>query len=141
MRSKPFIKANLYIVTDIMLAIALLLFVTLIFEKDEIVRLMTLGASAYSIGIASFFATLQIFQGKTTVKNLSQNTIYAKLENGSDTFAVNPKKKGYDIDEIKINDVVYQVGTSCHTVVRKDGSIKVKSFTGKIINKILEAKN
>ena len=141
MRSKPFIKANLYIVTDIMLAIALLLFVTLIFEKDEIVRLMTLGASAYSIGIASFFATLQIFQGKTTVKNLSKNTIYAKLENGSDTIIVPPQKKGYDIDEIKINDVVYKVGTSCHTVVRKDGSIKVKSFTGKIINKILESKN
>lgn len=133
----PFIKANLYAVTDVMLVFAFLLLLVAIFEKDKMVRLMMIGGFATSVGFAGFSAGAQIFQGKTTVKNRSKNSICAKQEEGGDTFEVLSGNKGYDIDGIKSNGVVYKIGDSCHAVVRKDGKIKIQSFTGKFVNKVI----
>ena len=133
----PFIKANLYAVTDVMIVVALLLFLIAIFEKDKMVKLMMIGFSSIPAGIACFSVGAQVFHGKTTVKNRSKNSICAKPEEGSDTFEVLPGKNGYDIDGIKSNGVVYKIGDSCHAKVRRDGTVKVKSFTGRAINKFI----
>ena len=133
----PFIKANLYAVTDVMIVVALLLFLIAIFEKDKMVKLMMIGGFATSVGVAGFSASAQIFHGKTMVKNRSKNSICAKSEEDSNTFEVLPGKNGYDIDGIKSNGVVYKIGDSCHAKVRNDGTVKVKSFTGRAINKFI----
>ena len=134
----PFIKANLYAVTDVMLVVALLFVLVAIFEKDKMVKLMMMGGFATSVGFAGLSAGAQIFQGKTVVKNRSKNSIYAKPEEGSDTFEVLPGKNVHDIDGIKSNGTVYKIGDSCHAVVRKDGSVKIKSFIGRLINKYID---
>ncbi len=134
----PFIKTNLYAVTDVMLVIAVLLLLYAVFvEKDKMVKLMMIGGFATSVGVAGFSAGAQIFHGKTTVKNRSKKSICAKPEEGCDTFEVLPGKNGYDIDGIKSNGVVYKIGDSCHAKVCKDGTVKIKSFTGRAINKII----
>ena len=133
----PFIKANLYAVTDIMIVVALLLFLIAIFEKDKMVKLMMVGGFATSVGVAGFSASAQIFYGKTTVKNRSKKSICAKSEEDSNTFEVVPGKNGYDIDGIKSNGVVYKIGDSCHAKVCTDGTGKVKSFTGRALNKFI----
>jgi hypothetical protein len=133
----PFIKTNLYAVTDVMLVFALLLFLASIFEKDKKAVPALLAACGVSVIVGSSAFVSQILQGKTTVKNRSKNSICAKPEEGSDTFNVLPGENGYDIDGIKSNGVVYKIGDSCHAKVSDDGTVKVKSFTGKIVNKII----
>ena len=133
----PFIKTNLYAVTDVMLVFALLLFLASIFEKDKKAVPVLLAACGVSVIVGSSAFVAQILQGKTTVKNRSKNSICAKPEEGSDTFNVLPGENGYDIDGIKSNGVVYKIGDSCHAKVSDDGTVKVKSFTGKIVNKII----
>ena len=133
----PFIKTNLYAVTDVMLVFALLLFLASIFEKDKKAVPALLAACGVSVIVGSSAFVSQILQGKTTVKNRSKNSICAKPEEGSDTFNVLPGENGYDIDGIKSNGVVYKIGDSCHANVSDDGTVKVKSFTGKIVNKII----
>ena len=133
----PFIKINLYAVTDVMLVFALLLFLASIFEKDKKAVPALLAACGVSVIVGSSAFVSQILQGKTTVKNRSKNSICAKPEEGSDTFNVLPGENGYDIDGIKSNGVVYKIGDSCHAKVSDDGTVKVKSFTGKIVNKII----
>lgn len=133
----PFIKTNLYAVTDVMLVFALLLFLVAIFEKDKKAVPALLAACGVSVIVGSSAFVSQILQGKTTVKNRSKNSICAKPEEGSDTFNVLPGENGYDIDGIKSNGVVYKIGDSCHAKVSDDGTVKVKSFTGKIVNKII----
>lgn len=133
----PFIKTNLYAVTDVMLVFALLLFLASIFEKDKKAVPALLAACGISVIVGSSAFVSQILQGKTTVKNRSKNSICAKPEEGSDTFNVLPEENGYDIDGIKSNGVVYKIGDSCHAKVSDDGTVKVKSFTGKIVNKII----
>ena len=133
----PFIKTNLYAVTDVMLVFALLLFLASIFEKDKKAVPALLAACGVSVIVGSSAFVSQILQGKTTVKNRSKNSICAKLEEGSDTFNVLPGENGYDIDGIKSNGIVYKIGDSCHAKVSDDGTVKVKSFTGKIVNKII----
>jgi hypothetical protein len=133
----PFIKTNLYAVTDVMLVFALLLFLASIFEKDKKAVPALLAACGVSVIVGSSAFVSQILQGKTTVKNRSKNSICAKPEEGSDTFNVLPGENGYDIDGIKSNGVVYKIGDSCHAKVSDNGTVKVKSFTGKIVNKII----
>lgn len=133
----PFIKTNLYAVTDVMLVFALLLFLASIFEKDKKTVPALLAACGVSVIVGSSAFVAQVLQGKTTVKNRSKNSICAKPEEGSDTFNVLPGENGYDIDGIKSNGVVYKIGDSCHAKVSDDGTVKVKSFTGKIVNKII----
>jgi hypothetical protein len=133
----PFIKTNLYAVTDVMLVFALLLFLASIFEKDKKAVPALLAACGVSVIVGSSAFVSQILQGKTTVKNRSKNSICAKPEEGSDAFNVLPGENGYDIDGIKSNGVVYKIGDSCHAKVSDDGTVKVKSFIGKIVNKII----
>lgn len=133
----PFIKTNLYAVTDVMLVFALLLFLASIFEKDKKAVPVLLAACGVSVIVGSSAFVSQILQGKTTVKNRSKNSICAKPEEGSDTFNVLPGENGYDIDGVKSNGVVYKIGDSCHAVVRKDGTVNIKSVTGKVVNKII----
>lgn len=133
----PFIKVNLYAVTDAMLVFALLLFLLAIFEKDKMVKLMMVGFSCIPASIACFSTGAQIFHGKTTVKNHSGRSICAKPEEGCDTFNVQAGKNIYDIDGVKSNGIVYKIGDSCHAIVRKDGTVKIQSFTGRFINKFV----
>lgn len=131
----PFIKANLYAVTDVMLVIALLLFLLAIFEKDKMVKLMLIGGFATSVGFAGFSTAAQIFQGRTTVRNRSKNTVCAKPDEGGGAFDVTPGQTVYDVDGIKSNGTVFKVGDSCHAAVRKDGSVRIMSLTGRLINR------
>lgn len=101
------------------------------------VRLMMIGGFSTSIGIAGFSTSVQVLQGKTTVKNRSGKSNCVKPEEGCDPFVVQAGKNGYDIDGVKSNGVVYKISDSCHAVVRKDGSVNIKSVTGKIVNKII----
>ena len=58
------------------------------------------------------------------------------------TFVITPEQDGFEFNpdtisnKTKIKKTVYKVCDGCHAVVHEDGSVKVKSVTGKIINSV-----
>ena len=127
-----FVKADLYTATDVFILLALILMLLAVVkkEKDYAVGMGLLGMAA-----CASFVTQTLF-GKTKVKNDSENSVCAKPEEGDENIDVVPGAELYDIDGVKSNGTVYKIGDGCHAVVKKDGTVKVKSFTGRLANYI-----
>ena len=127
---KKFIKVNLYAAVDKIAVVTLLLLVaTIVHEK-----MLGLAIATFSVGSAMLAA--QVLFGKAKIENESGETIYTKGEEDCDTTELLPGNSRYDIDGVKVKGTIYKVCDGCHAVVHEDGSVKVKSITGKIINSV-----
>ena len=127
---KKCIKTNLYAAVDVMAVIAVILLLTTIVHK----KMFALACVSGGVGIV--MAGLQTLLGKVKIENESGETIYTKGEEDCDATELLPGNSRYDIDGVKIKKTVYKVCDGCHAVVHEDGSVKVKSVTGKIINSV-----
>ena len=127
---KKCIKTNLYAAVDVMAVIAVILLLATIVHK----KMFALACVSGGVGIA--MAGLQTLFGKAKIENESGETIYTKGEEDCDATELLPGNSRYDIDGVKIKKTVYKVCDGCHAVVHEDGSVKVKSITGKIINSV-----
>ena len=129
---KKCIKTNLYAAVDKMAVATVILLVIAIVGKSE-----TLGKCVWgSLAITGLLGFIQMILGKTNIENKSGETIYTKSEEDCDATELLPGNSRYDIDGVKIKKTVYKVCDGCHAVVHEDGSVKVKSVTGKIINSV-----
>lgn len=127
---KKFIKVNLYAAVDKIAVVTLLLLVaTIVYEK-----MLGLAIATFSVGSAMLAA--QVLFGKAKIENESGETIYTKGEEDCDATELLPGNSRYDIDGVKVKGTIYKVCDGCHAVVHEDGSVKVKSITGKIINSV-----
>ena len=128
---KKTIKRNLYAASDVMAVIALLLlFLSMVEKKSG----MFIGA-CFAGGIGLVTAGIQGLKGRAKIENESGETVYTKSEEGCDAVEMAPGTR-YDIDGVKSKGVVYKLGDGIHGVVRKDGTVKVKSLTGRLANYI-----
>lgn len=128
-------KQNLYAVTDIMGAITLLLLIAFIAtgKKKEILF------SAGVVGCTGILtAGVHGMFGKSKIENESGETICTKGEEDCDATELLSGSARFDIDGVKSNGTVYKLGNGIHGVVRKDGTVKVKSLTGKCLNWIFD---
>jgi len=129
---KKSIKKNLYAAVDVMAVVTLLLLVAAIAKKSE---KMWIGVGVSSImGGAALIA--QGLKGQAKIENASGETAYTKSEEGCDAVELEPGMERYDIDGVKNHGTVYKVGNGCHAVAHKDGTVKVKSLTGRLANYI-----
>lgn len=129
---KKSIKKNLYAVVDVMALVTLLLLVAAIAKREE-----KLGIAFGVSGLIAFVTLLiQGLKGKAKIENESGTVIHTKSEEGCDAEELSSDGERYDIDGVKSDGTVYKVGNGCHATVRKDGTVKVKSLTGKLANYI-----
>ena len=130
---KKCIKKNLYAAVDVMAVVTLLLLVAFVAKKEKNLLLGSAGAAV--IGGATLIA--QGLFGKAKIENESGTVIHTKSEEGCDAVELSPGGARYDIDGVKIQDKVYKLSDGCHAVARKDGTVKVKSLTGKFVNSVM----
>lgn len=75
------------------------------------------------------------YMSESVMTNDSDTTVKAKPEDGCEPLTdVDPGKKHHGFDGIKANGKVYKVSNGTHIVVKKDGTVRTKSLTGKIVN-------
>ena len=129
---KKCIKKNLYAAVDVMAVVTLLLLVAAIAKKEKSLLLGSVGAAV--IGGVTLIA--QGLFGKAKIENESGTVIHTKSEEGCDAVELSAGASRYDIDGVKTQGTVYKFGDGCHAVARKDGTVKVKSLTGKLANYI-----
>ena len=129
---KKCIKKNLYAAVDVMAVVTLLLLVAAIAKKSE-----KLGIAFAVSGLMAFVTLLaQGLKGQAKIENESGTVIHTKSEEGCDAVELSADGTRYDIDGVKSQGTVYKIGNGCHAVARKDGTVKVKSLTGKLANYI-----
>lgn len=129
---KKTIKRNLYAAVDVMAVITLLLLVAAIAKREE-----ALGKCFLWSALATIVVTLvQGLKGQAKIENESGAVIHTKSEEGCDAVELEPGMERYDIDGVKNQGAVYKVGNGCHAMARRDGTVKVKSITGRIANYI-----
>lgn len=126
------IKRNLYAAVDVMAVITLLLLVAAIAKKSE---KMWIG-TGISIVLGGTMLIVQGLKGQAKIENESGAVIHTKSEEGCDAVELEPGMERYGIDGVKNQDTVYKVGNGCHAMARRDGTVKVKSITGRIANYI-----
>lgn len=129
---KKCIKTNLYAAVDVMAVVIVLLLVVAVVGKSETLGKCVLG----SLVITGLLGFGQMISGRTKIENESGETIYTKGEEDCDATELLPGNSRYDIDGVKVKGTIYKVCDGCHAVVHEDGSVKVKSITGKIINSV-----
>lgn len=130
---KKTIKKNLYAAVDVMAIVTLLLLVAFVAEKKE-----TLGKCLFgSVMLTGVFGLAQMCCGKSKIENASGEIAYTKSEDGCDAVEMEPGTERYDIDGVKNQGRTYKLVDGVHGVIRKDGTVKVKSLTGKFVNRIL----
>ena len=129
---KKSIKRNLYAAVDVMALVTLLLLVAATAKRSE---KMWIGAGA-SIVLGGVMLIVQGLKGKAKIENESGEDVYTKSEEGCDAVELSSDGERYDIDGVKSAGTVYKVGNGCHATISKDGTVKVKSFTGKLANYI-----
>ena len=129
---KKCIKKNLYAAVDVMAVVAVLLLVAAIAKKSE---KMWIGTGA-SIVMAGVMLVVQGLKGQAKIENETGAIIHTKSEEGCDAVELSAGGSRYDIDGVKNQGTVYKVGNGCHAVACKDGTVRVKSFTGRIANYI-----
>lgn len=128
---KKRIKYNLYAVSDVAAALSLFAIYQYLSGKDKEWGYVFIVMVA--IAITSFGVQLAI--GDTKIENRSKETVPVKPEEGGVPLTVEPEGVMYGIDGLRTpNGRVYKVCDGCHAVVRDDGSVRVKSLTGRIIN-------
>lgn len=125
-------RQNLYGTVDVMAFTTLLLFVLAVVKKD----ISFVFYSFLSGVITCLTGAFQVCSGETVIMNKSGKTIKAKPEEGCDPVEIEHMNKLYGSDGIKVDNTVYKIGDGCHAVVREDGTVKVKSLTGKVLNYI-----
>ena len=77
------------------------------------------------------------YKSDTVVFNESGETVKTKPEEGCEPLTdVEPGKEHHGFDGVKAGGKVYKVANGTHIVVKKDGSIKTKALTGKMVNAI-----
>lgn len=128
---KKRIKYNLYAVCDVAAALSLFAIYQYLSGKDKVwIYVFIAMATIYLI----CFGT-QASVGDTKIENRSGEPVPVKPEEGGVPLAVEPGGVMYGIDGLRTpNGRVYKVCDGCHAVVRDDGSVRVKSLTGRIIN-------
>ena len=129
---KKCIKTNLYAAVDVMAVIAVLLLLAFVAKKEKSLFLGSVGAAV--IGGATLIA--QGLFGKAKIENESGTIIHTKSEEGCDATELSAGGTRYDIDGVKNQGTVYKFGDGCHAVACKDGTVRVKSITGKCLNYI-----
>lgn len=129
---KKTIKRNLYAAVDVMVVITLMLLVAAIAKKSE---KMWIG-TGISIVLGGTMLIVQGLKGQAKIENESGAVIHTKSEEGCDAVELEPGMERYDIDGVKNQGTVYKVGNGCHAMARRDGTVKVKSLTGRIANYI-----
>ncbi len=127
---KKCIKKNLYAAVDVMAVITLLLLVAFFEKKTKPIYWLSAGCITFMI------AACQAAFGQSKIENGSGEDVYTKSEEGCNAIQLEPGGSRYDIDGVKSRGVVYKLVDGCHGVVRKDGTLKVKSFTGKFVNSV-----
>ena len=132
---KKCIKTNLYAAVDKMVIITLLLLVAAIASKKM------LGLAIATVSVGSAMLAAQVLFGKAKIENESGETIYTKGEEDCDATELLPGNSRYGIDGVKNQGHVYKLCDGCHAVAHKDGTMEVKSVTGKIINRIFSGGN
>lgn len=130
---KKCIKKNLYAAVDVMAVIAVLLLVAFVAKKEKNLLLGSAGAAV--IGGATLIA--QGLFGKAKIENESGTIIHTKSEEGCDATELSAGGSRYDIDGVKVKDKVYKLSDGCHGAVQEDGTVKVKSLTGKFVNSVM----
>ena len=94
---------------------------------------------SWAVASVMLFAILfaLAYRSDAVVMNESDDTVKAKPEDGCEPLTdVEPGKEHHGFDGIKARGKVYKVANGTHIVVKKDGSISTRSFTGKIVNAI-----
>lgn len=120
-------KLNYYYGMDACMA----LFVVLLFCKN----LKGSWAVATVVAFALLFALA--YTSKSKVTNESDMAIKAKPEDACEPLIdVAAGTDHYGFDGIKAGDKVFKAANGTHIVVKKDGSIKTKAITGKLVNVI-----
>lgn len=127
---KKCIKTNLYAAVDVMAVITVLLLFVAIANKSE-----KIGKAFGIMGAVSFITMVtQMFIGKSKIENDCPQIIYTKSEEGCDSTELEPGLERYDIDGVKCYGVTYKLVDGVHGVMKRNGTLKIKSFTGKIVN-------
>ena len=130
---KKCIKTNLYAAVDVMAVITVLLLFVAIARKSE--KMFYEACIVGGIGV--IMTGVQGLFGKAKIENESGTIIHTKSEEGCDATELSAYGGlRYDIDGVKNHGTVYKVGNGCHAVACKDGTVRVKSFTGKCLNYI-----
>lgn len=126
MKTKRFIKIDLYILCDIMLMLSVVFFFT---------KKIDLQFTSIAIIILGVFGFFQATFGQTSVKNNSNKPIKVKLEN-KDLINVEPQTKASQIEGIKIENKVYKIPNNVHVSITKNNKICIYSFSGYLVYKV-----
>lgn len=130
---KKTIKRNLYAAVDVMAVITLLLLVAFVAKKEE-----TLGKCFFgSLTITGVLGLVQMMFGQSKIENESGTVIHTKSEEGCDAVELEPGMERYDIDGVKNQGRTYKLVDGVHGVAKNDGTVKVKSLTGKFVNSVM----
>src|SRR5690554_4192380 len=129
MKTKKFIKIDLYHICD------LLAIITLIFLAVFLVNKTKLDYFLFFAGIACLTTSLQLHFGQAAIKNKSNKTLKAKTEDEDKEFLINvePHSKVFQIDGIKVANKVYKIPDSIHVKVTKKNKVRVSSFCAYMI--------
>lgn len=126
---KQGIKANLYLATDILVLVAIIVLVFYTKKKDE-----TFLIGSALLGVLAFIIiAIQAKWGQTKVSNESSTMIYAKPEEGTEPVGIAPQGECYGIDGIKAHGKVYKLPNGVHATVAESGKIRIASITGTLI--------
>lgn len=92
----------------------------------------------YIIDVATVLVLMILaYNSKTKVTNESDTAIKAKPEDACEPIIdVAAGSEHYGFDGIKAGGKVFKAANGTHIVVKKDGSISTRAFTGKIVNAI-----
>ncbi|MBR5782007.1 MAG: hypothetical protein IKY27_08535 [Bacteroidales bacterium] len=120
-------KLNYYYGMDACMA----LFVVLLFCKN------IKGSWAVATVVAFALLFVLAYTSKAKVNNESEEAVKAKPEDACEPLLdVAPGAEHYGFDGIKANGKVFKAANGTHIVVKKDGSVKTKALTGKMVNAI-----
>lgn len=127
---KKCIKTNLYATVDVMAVVTLLLLLVAMSNKNE-----KIGKAFGVMGAISFITLVtQMCLGKSKIENNCPQIIYTKSEEGCDAVELEPGLERYDVDGVKCYGVTYKLVDGVHGTMKKNGTLKIKSFTGKFVN-------
>lgn len=126
---KQGIKANLYLATDILALLAIIVLVFYAKKKDE----TFLSGSFIFIVLAGLVGFIQAKWGQTKVCNKTSATIYAKPEEGTEPIGIVPQGEQWGIDGIKAHGKVYKLPNGVHATIGENGKIRIASITGTFI--------
>lgn len=127
-----FIKADLYVASQYLILVAILLFVIYVYKKERSYA----KASFLTFAVGAVCLPTQFLYGKSKVNNKSGSDIeYLKEGGGEDrpAYILASGEVQHDIDGIAFNETVYKIPDSVHVTVNDEGKIIHSSVVGKIL--------